>query len=157
MGSESGSDTGRFATPTTSSRAAGHRSVLHPAHPAASEAFLITDAPESLEAQHKARVRKYLLLMSFRVPALFIAGIVYAVTESGLLALAIVALSIPLPWVAVLIANDRPPRKRGEVPHYKYGADDHVLGPQQLDAPARTVESTVLDAEARSPGTRPAD
>ena len=25
-----------------------------------------------------------------------------------------VAVSIPLPWVAVLIANDRPARKRGE-------------------------------------------
>lgn len=124
-------------------------------HRASPDAFLITDAQESLDAQHKARVRKYLLLMSFRVPALFIAGIVYASTGSGLWALAIVGVSIPLPWVAVLIANDRPPRKRGEVPLYKYGADDRVIGSQPLDAPTRTVDSTVIDvptAGADTPG-----
>ncbi|ETA07888.1 hypothetical protein BJF87_03735 [Gordonia sp. CNJ-863] len=122
-------------------------------HPAvAAETFLITDAQDSLEAQQKARVRKYLIMMAFRVPALIVAGIAYSITGSGLLALAIVAISIPLPWMAVLIANDRPPRKRGEVPHYKYGADHHVVGPpalshtdQQLDR--GTVEGHVVDPD----------
>ncbi|WP_055474676.1 DUF3099 domain-containing protein [Gordonia sp. HS-NH1] len=115
------------------------------------ETYLITDASDSLEAQHRARVRKYLFLMAFRVPALLIAGVAYGITGSGLLALAIVAISIPLPWAAVLIANDRPPRKRGEVPQYKYGADHHVVGPpaltdtdQQL---SRTVDGQVVDPD----------
>ncbi|QMU19546.1 DUF3099 domain-containing protein [Gordonia rubripertincta] len=122
----------------------------HPAVPA--ETFLITDAQDSLEAQQKARVRKYLIMMAFRVPALIVAGIAYSITGSGLLALAIVAISIPLPWMAVLIANDRPPRKRGEVPHYKYGADHHVIGPPALSRteqqlPHRTVDGHVVDPD----------
>ncbi|GAC53439.1 DUF3099 domain-containing protein [Gordonia amicalis] len=122
----------------------------HPAVPA--ETFLITDAQDSLEAQQKARVRKYLIMMAFRVPALIIAGIAYSLTGSGLLALAIVAVSIPLPWMAVLIANDRPPRKRGEVPLYKYGADHHVVGPPALSRteqqlPHRTVDGHVVDPD----------
>ncbi|MCK8612502.1 DUF3099 domain-containing protein [Gordonia sp. C13] len=122
-------------------------------HPAVSaETFLITDAQDSLEAQQKARVRKYLIMMAFRVPALIVAGIAYSITGSGLLALAIVAISIPLPWMAVLIANDRPPRKRGEVPHYMYGADDHVVGPPALSRteqqlPHRTVDGHVVDPD----------
>ncbi|MFE0747362.1 DUF3099 domain-containing protein [Gordonia sp. NPDC058843] len=115
------------------------------------ETYLITDAPDSLEAQHRARVRKYLFLMAFRVPALVIAGIAYGITGSGLLALAIVAISIPLPWAAVLIANDRPPRKRGEVPQYKYGADNHVVGPPALTDTgyqlSRTVDGQVVDPD----------
>lgn len=126
-------------------------------HPASkrpgAEAYLITDAPDSLEAQHRARVRKYLFLMAFRVPALAIAGIAYGITGSGLLALAIVAISIPLPWAAVLIANDRPPRKRGEVPQYKYGADHHVVGPTALTDTgtdhqlSRTIDGQVVDPD----------
>ncbi|WP_439032746.1 DUF3099 domain-containing protein [Gordonia terrae] len=115
------------------------------------ETYLITDAPDSLEAQHRARVRKYLFLMAFRVPALLIAGIAYSLTGSGLLALAIVAVSIPLPWMAVLIANDRPPRKRGEVPQYKYGADHHVVGPPAVTHTehqlSRTVDGHVVDPD----------
>ncbi|GAB37272.1 MULTISPECIES: DUF3099 domain-containing protein [Gordonia] len=114
------------------------------------EAFLITDAQESLDEQHRARVRKYLTLMSFRVPALIIAGIVYSMTGSGWWALGIVALSIPLPWVAVLIANDRPPRKRGEVAHYKYGPDHHVVGPQALGGESNVIDSTVADDRHRN-------
>ena len=34
------------------------------------------------------------------------------------LALLFVVVSIPLPWVAVLIANDRPPRKQEEINRY---------------------------------------
>ncbi|MGV9713402.1 DUF3099 domain-containing protein [Gordonia sp. NPDC003424] len=107
------------------------------------DAVLITDAQQSLDEQQRARVRKYLTLMAFRVPALFIAGIAYSATGSGLLALAIVAASIPLPWIAVLIANDRPPRKRGEVPHYLYGAHDTVIGPPSLSTDNRVIDSTV--------------
>ena len=86
----------------------------------APESFLITEAQTSLEEQHRARVRRYLTLMAFRIPALVIAGIVYATTQNGLIALGVIVLSIPIPWVAVLMANDRPPRPKDEVLHYKY-------------------------------------
>lgn len=70
---------------------------------------LITAAAPSYEEQHRARVRKYLTLMSIRVPALLLAAFAYGAWHNGLISLAIVAASIPLPWMAVLIANDRPP------------------------------------------------
>ncbi len=132
----------RGGTGSSGARLHGDRQHGDRAH----ETFLITDAQESLEDQQRARVRKYLTLMAFRVPALIIAGIVYSSTGSGLLALAIVAASIPLPWIAVLIANDRPPRKRGEVPHYMYGADHGVVGPSALDSTHRAVEPRVVDS-----------
>lgn len=75
---------------------------------------LITAAEPSYEEQHRARVRKYLTLMAFRIPALILAALAYGAWHNGLISLAIVAVSIPLPWMAVLIANDRPPRRPDE-------------------------------------------
>ncbi len=79
-----------------------------------SRPVLITAAATSYEEQHRARVRKYLTLMAFRIPALILAALAYGAWHNGLISLAIVALSIPLPWMAVLIANDRPPRSADE-------------------------------------------
>ena len=79
-----------------------------------SRPVLITAAATSYEEQHRARVRKYLTLMAFRIPALILAAVAYGAWHNGLISLAIVALSIPLPWMAVLIANDRPPRSADE-------------------------------------------
>ena len=75
---------------------------------------LITAAAQSYDEQHRARVRKYMTLMSFRIPALLLAALAYGTWHNGMISLAIVAGSIPLPWMAVLIANDRPPRGADE-------------------------------------------
>jgi hypothetical protein len=75
---------------------------------------LITAAAPSYEEQHRARVRKYLTLMGFRIPALILAALAYGAWHNGLISVAIVAVSVPLPWMAVLIANDRPPRSADE-------------------------------------------
>ena len=80
---------------------------------------LITRAAPAYEEQHRARVRKYLTLMSFRVPALIFAALAYSVWQNGLISLGILVLSIPLPWMAVLIANDRPPRRAEEPRRYE--------------------------------------
>lgn len=80
---------------------------------------LITRAAPAYEEQHRARVRKYLTIMSFRVPALLLAAFAYGIWHNGLISLAILIASIPLPWIAVLIANDRPPRKLEEPRRYQ--------------------------------------
>jgi hypothetical protein len=80
---------------------------------------LITAAAPAHEEQHRARVRKYLTIMSFRIPALILAAVAYGVWENGLISLAIIVVSIPLPWIAVLIANDRPPRRAEEPRRYE--------------------------------------
>jgi Protein of unknown function (DUF3099) len=85
---------------------------------------LITRAALAYEEQHRQRVRKYLTLMAFRIPALILAAVAYSVWENGLISLAIILISVPLPWMAVLIANDRPPR-RAEEPR-RYEAPRHI-------------------------------
>lgn len=123
-------------------------------HDSPADAFLITRADTSLDEQHRARVRKYLWMMSFRVPALLIASAVYLWTGSAWWAVGIIALSIPLPWVAVLIANDRPPRKRGDVQYYRFGAG-RTVGPPELTAepaPAPDDPGTIIDPE--DPGAK---
>ncbi|MGV0992810.1 MAG: DUF3099 domain-containing protein [Mycobacterium sp.] len=87
---------------------------------------LITRAAYSYDEQHRQRVRKYLKLMIWRIPAFLGAAIAYGIWHNGLLSLGILALSIPLPWMAVLIANDRPPRRAEEPRRYP-------------DAPRRTA------------------
>lgn len=75
---------------------------------------LITQAAPPYEEEHRRRVRKYLIIMSFRIPALILAAVAYSVWPNGWVSLLIIAASIPLPWIAVLIANDRPPRRAEE-------------------------------------------
>jgi hypothetical protein len=79
---------------------------------------LITRAAPPYEEEHRARVRKYLTLMTFRIPALILAAIAYGIWQNGLISLAIILVSVPLPWMAVLIANDRPPRRAEEPRRY---------------------------------------
>jgi hypothetical protein len=101
---------------------------------------LITRAAPAYEDQHRARVRKYLTLMFWRIPALIFAAVAYGIWENGLISLAILVASIPLPWIAVLIANDRPPR----------GAEE----PRRYEAARRiplfpTAERPALESRAR--------
>ncbi|SFB45666.1 Protein of unknown function [Amycolatopsis marina] len=77
---------------------------------------LITEAEPSYEEQHAARKRKYMVMMALRFPCLVLAGVFY---ETWWLAMGFIVLSIPLPWIAVLIANDRPPRKKEDVNRYQ--------------------------------------
>lgn len=80
---------------------------------------LITEAAPSHDDQHAARKRKYVLTMAMRFPCLILALAFYNIWW---LALAFLVLSVPLPWVAVLIANDRPPRKSESVNRYQRSA-----------------------------------
>ncbi|WP_228836602.1 DUF3099 domain-containing protein [Nocardia brasiliensis] len=108
--------------PSVSPRKAGYFPGSDDKHP-----VLITEAQPSLEDQHRARVRRYTIIMAFRIPCLVIAAIVYSSFHSALLAILVIAVSIPLPWIAVLIANDRPPRRKDE--------------PSRWDRPRTAIES----------------
>lgn len=78
---------------------------------------LITEAQPSYDDQQAVRRRKYAIMMSLRIPCLIAGAACYQIWW---LALIIVAISIPLPWMAVLIANDRPPRKTEQVNRYQH-------------------------------------
>lgn len=77
---------------------------------------LITEAAPSYEDEYAARKRKYLTMMLLRLPCLILAAIFH---DTWWLALGFVAVSIPLPWIAVLVANDRPARKAEDVNRYR--------------------------------------
>ena len=99
--------------------------------------ILITAAAPAYEVQHRQRVRKYLTIMSFRIPALLLAAVAYGMWHNGLVSLLIVAASIPLPWMAVLIANDRPPRRADEPRRFD--------GPQRRTPLFPTAERPALE------------
>jgi DUF3099 family protein len=102
---------------------------------------LITRAAAPFEEQHRARVRKYLALMFWRVPALILAAVAYGIWHNGLISLAIILVSVPLPWMAVLIANDRPPRRAEE--------------PRRYDSRRRIPLFPTAERPALGPGTHP--
>lgn len=102
---------------------------------------LITGAAPSYEVQHRERVRKYLTLMFWRVPALILAAVAYGIWHNGLISLAILLVSVPLPWMAVLIANDRPPRRAEE--------------PRRYDSARRIPLFPTAERPALERGTRP--
>jgi hypothetical protein len=72
---------------------------------------LITAAQPSYDDQQAVRRRKYAIMMGMRVPCLILAVVLYELFHIWWLALIILAVSLPVPWIAVLIANDRPARK----------------------------------------------
>lgn len=89
---------------------------------------LITEAKPSFDDELAMRRRRYTIMMSLRIPCLIAAVVTYQVWQLWLLSLIILALSVPLPWMAVLIANDRPPRKSEKV--NKFRQDSHELEAQ---------------------------
>src|SRR6476619_4127277 len=80
--------------------------------PRRAQATLITEAEPSYDEQLRARRKRYVIMMSMRVPCLILATLLY---QTPWLAILVIAISIPLPWMAVLIANDRPARKAKKV------------------------------------------
>ncbi len=71
-----------------------------------SDVELITDARRSpLENWHSRR-RLYAALQIARIPLLGLAGLLMWLTNNLWLSASVAMISLPLPWVAVLLAND---------------------------------------------------
>lgn len=71
---------------------------------------MITTAPRASEDEYDRRRKKYAIMMATRAVCIVVAACTYRV--SIYLALAFVIAGAVLPWCAVLIANDRPPKRR---------------------------------------------
>lgn len=149
-----------------------------------SRPVLITGARESYHDELAARKKRYFLLMSIRIPALFLAAGSLALWNNPWIALAIVAGSIPIPWIAVIGANDRPPLPKGQARTYTAGrlssntpyalppgltgtdapsgragtGDTAATGGTATDAaPADTTPGTPADRTAPTPSTDESD
>ena len=79
------------------------------------EPVLITEAEVSLAEQHAARKRRYAITMGIRVVFIVLAAAFYQVVW---LMLIFAVLGTVLPWIAVVMANDRPPKKKLHVNRY---------------------------------------
>lgn len=96
------------------------------------EPVLITEAQVSQVDQHAARKRRYLITMIIRAVSLILAAVFYQVLW---LMLIFAVLGTVLPWIAVVMANDRPPKKKQHVNRYVAGPD------RQLESrPHRIIE-----------------
>lgn len=69
---------------------------------------LITAAEPSRQEQHAARKRRYAITMAVRAVSLVLAAVFY---QTVWLMLIFAALGTVLPWIAVMMANDRPPKR----------------------------------------------
>ena len=106
---------------------------------------LITDAARSYEEELRTRKRRYAVMMGMRIPCMVLAAVFY---QTPWLAVTLLVVSIPLPWMAVLIANDRLPRKKEEVSRYEADRRSLEARPHPvIDAPHEgpVVDGTVVD------------
>ena len=91
----------------------------------AEQPALITSAPESSDDQFERRRKKYAIMMSLRAACVVAAACTYRV--SVVLALLFVVGGMVLPWCAVIIANDRPARKRAPTVGRAAANTEHAL------------------------------
>jgi hypothetical protein len=97
---------------------------------------LITEAEPSLDDQYHARRRKYALMMGIRAVCLVLAAVFYRVPWALPL---LVAAAVALPWMAVLIANDRPPKKALRLNRFsRHPAPDRAM--EQSPERSRVIE-----------------
>jgi Flp pilus assembly protein TadB len=95
---------------------------------------LITEAAPSLTDQHAARKRRYVITMGVRLVSIVLAAAFYQILW---LAIVFAVLGTVLPWIAVVMANDAPPKKRADAHRYR---------------PGRTLEDPAATRRALEPG-----
>ena len=84
-------------------------------HTNQAEPVLITEAEPSRADQHDARKKRYVITMLIRMVSLILACVFY---QTVWLMAVFAVLGTVLPWIAVVMANDRPPKKKLDVNRY---------------------------------------
>lgn len=97
--------------------------------------MLITDAPKSLDDDFDRRRKRYAIMMGLRALCVIAAALTYHV--SWVLAALLVVGGAILPWAAVILANDRPPKKSRRTRRYRPPDPTRALPPRRDD---RTIE-----------------
>ena len=90
-------------------------SSQHFLRPRKPEPLLITEAEPSLAEQHAFRKKRYAITMGIRIVFIVLAASFYQIVW---LMLIFAILGTVLPWVAVVMANDGPPKKKLHVNRY---------------------------------------
>jgi hypothetical protein len=125
-----------------------------------SDVSVITDARRSPLDDWRHRRRLYAALQLARIPLLGAAVAAYAWLHSPVLAAVFAVVSLPLPWAAVLLANEKTDdREKGQPKVYKPALArqyrDRITEPQlgpsvsgELEAPDHSTGYTVIDSDA---------
>ena len=83
--------------------------------PRGPEPVLITEAQPSLAEQHAARKKRYAIMMATRGVCIVLAAVFVRVPW---LMLIFAVAGAVLPWMAVIMANDRPPKSKLRMHNY---------------------------------------
>ena len=90
-----------------------------------SDPVLITEAELSMGEQHAMRVKRYAITMGVRIVFILLAAVFYKIVW---LMLIFAVLGTVLPWIAVVMANDGPPKKRVDPNRYTPRPDRQLEG-----------------------------
>ena len=88
------------------------------------EPVLITEAEPSQAEQHAARKKRYVITMAIRGVSLVLAAVSYQIVW---LMVIFAFFGTVLPWIAVVMANDRPPKKKVDANRYVPPRPDRIL------------------------------
>jgi Protein of unknown function (DUF3099) len=107
---------------------------------------VITDAHRSQEAQLRTRQIRYLIMMSIRAVCLILAAVLVTLKVPLLPLWLILCVSamVLLPWLAVILANDGPPKEEHRLSRRLRQAKVEEPAPNTI-APSR--EPTIIDAD----------
>ena len=110
--------------------------------------IVITDASRSQDDQLRTRQVRYVVMMSIRVVCLIV-GAVLASYQVPLLWLWLPLCGlgmILIPWLAVLLANDRPPKEQHRLATRLHHRQGDRTPPRSL--PAEEAPHGIIDAES---------
>jgi Flp pilus assembly protein TadB len=112
---------------------------------AAKRTVVITDAEQSQDDQLRSRQLRYLVMMSIRAACLILAAVLVSmrVPMVGLWVAMCVIAMILLPWLAVLIANDRPVKPEHRLRHRPLRSEE----PPPSNAVTERGEPKVIDVD----------
>ncbi|HET6211876.1 MAG TPA: DUF3099 domain-containing protein [Micromonosporaceae bacterium] len=110
---------------------------------------LITDAERSQGDQLRSREIRYVLMMSLRALCLVLAGVLVGVRAPLLwLWLPLCGLAmVLLPWLAVILANDRPPKEQHRLAYKLHRRSHREPEPPPRALPAPRSDERTIDAE----------
>jgi hypothetical protein len=106
---------------------------------------LITDAERSQSDQLRSRQIRYVTMMSVRAGCLVLGAVLISL-EPPLLPLWLILCAagmVFLPWAAVLIANDRPPKNKANPPVTPQASPQQMIERE----PTETVKHRTIDVE----------
>lgn len=119
--------------------------MKRPAH----QPILITDASRSQAEQLSSRQVRYVVMMAVRVVCLIVGAILVGAKAPLLwLWLPLCGIGMVLvPWLAVLLANDRPPKEEHRFTNRLRRQQRDLSPPRSLAASAEDRPHRVIDAE----------